>query len=355
MLVTRAIQLAIYPNKQKLDTARYTYERHKLYAQHFVTQLYHQPHVKFFSTKGMGQLANKAQHKALGLLKAHREATKETGNKSNLPLVSYVGCPAIIETSKDSSFDFWLKVEDTFKKSGYVSFPVKSHKRLNHWIKKGYVLNPICEFVKNKNGKFYAIVFVQKEVAKAEPQSEALGCDVGYRNSVARSDNYLGVNTSKVIKRQRDKKAEQQRQNHSKSSVKTEVKQLLDIEAKRAIARCKSKSWSLVVENPKVLNNLRSGKLQGWARTYFAKRCYTLGEEEGVFVLAVNPAYTSITCSSCKVTDKQSRVKSVFKCASCNKEFHADVNAAKNIALKGKPVLEKFRNNQVVRRQDDSC
>src|SRR6476659_2918663 len=159
MKVTRTAKLAIYPNFGKLEGARYTYERHLQYTQHFVTQLYFNRHVKSFSTQGMGQLANQAHRKAQGVLKAHIAATKETGNKSSCPQMRQTCCPARIEKSADSKFDYWLSVENTFEKCQKIHMPLKSHKRLNQWLKRRFTLNASAELHKDKNGKFYAIVF----------------------------------------------------------------------------------------------------------------------------------------------------------------------------------------------------
>ena len=99
MLVTRIAKLALVSNPGKLEGAAYTYGRHLKFTQHWVTQLYFNRAVKSFSTAGMGQLANQAQHKAQGILKAHFESVKETGSKSNVPQVKQIGCPAKIEKS----------------------------------------------------------------------------------------------------------------------------------------------------------------------------------------------------------------------------------------------------------------
>ncbi len=49
-------------------------------------------------------------------------------------------------------------------------------------------------------------------------------------------------------------------------------------------------------------------------------------------VIAVDPKYTSQTCSQCGVIDKNSRLsQSEFKCTGCGFEINADVNAAQNI------------------------
>jgi hypothetical protein len=112
MLVTRTSKLFIDANPGKLEGIRCTYAQHLKYTQHWVIQLYFNRAVKSYSTEGMGQLANQAQHKARGILKAHFESVKETGMKSNIPQVKQVGCPAEIEESEDSSFDYWVSVEN---------------------------------------------------------------------------------------------------------------------------------------------------------------------------------------------------------------------------------------------------
>ena len=75
--LTRTAKLAIYPNFGKLEGVKYTYARHLQYTQHWTTQLYFNRAVKSITTTGMGQLANQAQHKAKGILKAHFAAVKD--------------------------------------------------------------------------------------------------------------------------------------------------------------------------------------------------------------------------------------------------------------------------------------
>jgi putative transposase len=347
MQVTRIAKLALYPNPGKLEIARYTYERHLKFAQHFVTQLYFRfrQGVKSLTTKGMGQLANQAQHKAQGILKAHFESSKETGNKSNVPQIKQTGCPAKIEKSKDSSFDYWLTLENLFSKMGRVSIPVKGHKRLTQWLQRGYKLNPAAEFHKDKNGKFYAIVFLQKEVEKANPRKKCLGIDVGIFHAVARSDGYLGRGCRKLLKLTRDRNAERRRQGHSWKSAKTFMRQMLDIEAKRAVCVALVTGQSLAFEDPKLLANLKPrGRIAMWARSYFARRVQVLAQEYGVFTVAVRPAYTSQTCSECGYCDAQNRVKSAFKClkVGCGNSTDSEINASRVIALKGSENVVKI-------------
>jgi len=328
--------------------------RHLQFTQHWTQQLYFNRGVKSFSTAGMGQLANQAQHKAQGILKAHFESVKETENKSNVPQIRQVGCPAKIEKSENSSFDYWLSVENTFEKCKKIHVPVKGHKRLTQWLRRGYKLNPTAELHKDKNGKFYAIVFVQKEVEKAQPQEKCLGVDVGVTHSVSRSDGYLGSGCKKLLTRTRDRNAERRRQGHLKKSAKTFMKQRLDIEANRAVRVAQAGGWNLAFEDPKLLANLKPrGRIAMWAKSYFANRASVLAEELGVFVVKVFPPKTSQTCAKCLHCDPLSRVKSVFKCTACEIRTHADINASRVIALKGSENVLKiltYRSGSVLKR-----
>jgi len=220
-------------------------------------------------------------------------------------------------------------------------------KRLKHWLSQGYDLNPNAEFCKDKNGKFYVIVFVQKEVAKATPKTTCLGVDVGITHSVSRSDGYLGVGCKDVLLKTRNANAERRRQGQYTKSIKTFMKQRLDIEAKRAVRVAQANGWSLAFEDPKVLANLKpAGRVAQWAKSYFANRATILAQEQSVFVVSVYPGYTSRTCSKCGHRDKLSRVKSVFHCTACENRTHADINAGRVIAQKGSESVLRIMNHK---------
>lgn len=331
MLLNRTYNLALFSNPTKLDTARYTYNNHLRYVNLFAGKLFFNNN-KSISTKNLGQLANQAQHKAKGIISALRASEKETGNKTNVPVSKRVGCPARIEISTNS-FDYWITVENQFEKKKRIALPVKSHTKLNKSLRDGWVLNSTCEFFKDKNGKFYARLFVQREVSKSICDGKFLGCDVGLTHGVSRSDGYLGISGKNILDKTKEKNRERYRQNHRRSFPKSSFKQQLDIEARRAVNVSLRSGLSIAVESPKVLANLNS-KLQ-WARSYFANRVHVLGQESGVSVWEVNPAYTSQTCSKCGYCDKLSRDGVSFICVKCGHKTHADINGARNISLKG--------------------
>ena len=143
----------------------------------------------------MGQLANQSQHKAQGILRAQREAKQE---KQSCPNIKFNSCPARIEISKDSSFDYWISFEDQFSKKR-IRIPAKSHKRLNHFLRDGWDLNPVGELVQQKNGHWQVKIYVQKEIPKAFPKEQSLGVDVGLNHCVARSDGFLGVSACTCV------------------------------------------------------------------------------------------------------------------------------------------------------------
>ena len=59
---------------------------------------------------------------------------------------------------------------------------------------------------------------------------------------------------------------------------------------------------------------------------------------------AVNPAYTSQTCSSCSYVHNDNRKsQAIFECQSCGHFENADINAAKNILALGKSFSTKVK------------
>lgn len=65
-------------------------------------------------------------------------------------------------------------------------------------------------------------------------------------------------------------------------------------------------------------------------------------EKAGKRLIFVDPKYTSQQCNVCKKIDRKSRkTQSVFKCTSCGHKENADLNASKNILVKGSDQLVK--------------
>ena len=328
----RSYKLKIYGNRMKIDTAKYTIKRFNEYVNMFLGRAYYRQNI---STKGMGGLANRAAYKACDITRKQFRSAKVTGNKTNVPYAKNLGCYAVLSKSRNSKFDYWISIINQWG-GKRILLPAKSHKALNKALRQGWSFTSLCE-CKIINGNLYAVVFVKKDTPKIKKCKKVMGADVGIKHSVVTSDGYLGYGLSKIMKVQRNRHAERRRQRHKISNkTKTCIKQILDREAKLILRRSLKNLAYVAVESPKRLANLSSGKLQGWARSYFANRLIILGQESGVMVIEVSPYQTSITCPKCENVDKRNRAtRDFFKCVSCNHSDHADRNAALNIAMKG--------------------
>jgi putative transposase len=76
---------------------------------------------------------------------------------------------------------------------------------------------------------------------------------------------------------------------------------------------------------------------QGWAE--FRRQLEYKTAARGGAIVAVNPAYTSQTCSCCcGVAAGNRRTQAFFACLACGHTENADVNAAKNILAAGRAV-----------------
>ena len=58
-------------------------------------------------------------------------------------------------------------------------------------------------------------------------------------------------------------------------------------------------------------------------------------QERGFGVIYVNAAYTSQGCCRCGYTDKSNRKGLLFVCGACGLKLHADLNASRNVRLRG--------------------
>ena len=347
--VNRSYKLRLYGNPTKTDTMRYSHSRFLEWCQMWCGVLFFNGN-KYVPTKGLGTICNWAEMKAKFIIKAMRAAEKETGNKSNIPEIKNVGMTALFQSNKKSKkWCYWVYVSNQFDGKP-LHIPTQRHKALSRALRENWTLSGQCE-VKPINGEWFVYVFVSKkvEVPVANKDIPCLGVDVGYRHGCADSNGYLGVNLGKVIKKMRPRYSERYRQRMKygqKQSLgktkKSTIKQLLDKEANVLIGRSKRLGCSLAVESSKTIANLKSGRLQGWARSYLAARLRVLSEENSVFFVEVNAAYSSQECSLCSERDRKSRDRRAFKCVKCGYTDHADLNAAKNLGQRGCRAIKRI-------------
>ncbi|MDP3793313.1 MAG: transposase [Candidatus Uhrbacteria bacterium] len=325
----RSYALRLYGNPGKVKETLGNMLEYRAWLWDYVVRYYDKGEDATESTKGKGLIANQAFKRVRGMLKAGRNSSIITGDWFNCPKRLPLLCDGTLEESKDSTWDYWVKVANGPR------LPAQTHRALRNALRRGGKLVKTCEIRQAKQGGLYARVFVEHETPGKVESQDYLGVDVGVNAGVARSDGYVGKDLHPILKRIELKRAEQRRQGHVKSSKRSACKQYLDREARRAINVCQRSGKSLAVESLKTLGNLQpSGSIGAWARQHFAKRCLDLAEVTGVTTQEVWPAYTSQTCPRCDFQHKDNRRGTHFECKECGYVAHADIIGARNVARK---------------------
>jgi IS605 OrfB family transposase len=88
--------------------------------------------------------------------------------------------------------------------------------------------------------------------------------------------------------------------------------------------------------NNKTRNKRWNFLLGNWARKKLQFMIEYKAKWEGIPVVYLNPAYTSITCHYCG--SKGKRKGKLFKCANCGRTYNADSNASMNLAKRFKQI-----------------
>ena len=184
-------------------------------------------------------------------------------------------------------------------------------------------------------------------------ESQAVGLDMGIAHFCVNSAGEYIANPRHFAKYERNLRIENRALARKKKGSTNWYKQKANGAARR-LSRLHAKigrirrdflhkqSWKVVrengfvaVEDLKVKNMIRSRLAKhisdaGWSM--FRNQLAYKSEWYGRTLIAVNPKYTSQTCSECRHKEKGNRQSQAkFACLSCGVEQNADVNAAKNI------------------------
>jgi len=106
------------------------------------------------------------------------------------------------------------------------------------------------------------------------------------------------------------------------------------------------------------LTNIRNGKknkkLGKWSfselRGFVEYKAAAIGKK----VVAINPRYTSLTCSKCGFQTRENRNGRTFKCKRCGFQIDADLNASRNIAAFSRSDRSRLSANQPIVASKDS-
>lgn len=226
--------------------------------------------------------------------------------------------------------------------------------------------------ISHKSGYWYMSVQVEVVINQRDLANDsAVGIDVGIAKfaTCATANSECIYDPKNSLRSIEDKLAKEQRKlKHKKKFSNNWVKQnkkIQNIHSKAANIRndhlhkvsteiCKNHA-TIFIEDLKVSSMSKSAKGtqeqhgknvkaksglnksildQGWYK--FRSQLEYKSHWQGGIVIAVEPRYTSQTCSNCSKKAKESRLtRSSFVCVSCGFEANADVNAARNILAAG--------------------
>jgi len=228
-----------------------------------------------------------------------------------------------------------------------------------------------CTISKDVDQWFVHVVY---EEQKSQPldligPKEIIGIDRGCTNKVTDSKGKL---QKEIPFSDRDKKKIRRlerkiiRQGKTKGCQKKNLKKTRDQIAKihrqdrrrrfhntHELSKKYAKSQGVIVLEK--LNTAGMAKVGGQLGNRINRSCWSLFKRQlqqkstrfGTTVIEVNAQYTSQTCFCCNHVDKKNRSGEQFLCTKCGHTDHADINAAKNIRLRGIATLSILPSRQV--------
>ncbi|MGW1802682.1 RNA-guided endonuclease InsQ/TnpB family protein [Streptomyces sp. NPDC001984] len=224
-----------------------------------------------------------------------------------------------------------------------------------------------------RDGVFYLIAVCEVPEAEQYEPDGFIGVDLGIANIATTSTGYraAGRGLNRHRKRQLDlrrtlqAKGTQSSKRRLKNRCRKEARHAANVNhiiAKRIVTEAERTSSGIALED---LGGIRQrvrlrkpwGHLpaEGWGRvTLHSWAFHQLGQfveykarRAGVPLVYVDPAYTSQTCADCHHADKKNRVdQAIFICRNCGVVAHADRNASRNIAARGRVVWTAGRESR---------
>ncbi len=302
-----------------------------------------------------GECFYKAQQPLINpdLIKISRKIIKHLFKKNKKPNLSKINLSrdkkvAVIEKSKASEFDYWIKLSSLeFRKQ--ILIPLKS----NHYFESipGELKN-FTQINLNKNNEISVCLIkdVPSQIDLYHPAQETIGIDIGLTNLITLDNgNMFGKNIFNYLKYYdkiiTDLAKNLQKQSLTKLSENNryrllvkKVRTYLKNEINRIINRIINlyKPREIVLEKLDFRNMNLSKRLNRilskFGKSYINSKLETLSEKYGIKITFINPAYSSQECNSCHYIDSNNRKsQDKFICKCCNRKLNADVNASRNI------------------------
>jgi putative transposase len=207
--------------------------------------------------------------------------------------------------------------------------------------------------VKRRDGTFFLHVVLVDNAPDPQKPRDVMGVDLGVKNLATTDDGENQSGAGVEACRQRYGRMRRTCQKAGTKSAKRKLQKIRLRESRmrahenhrisnRLLAKAKDTGSAIACEDLAGIGDrttarkAQRSRLKGWAFyqmrtfiTYKAKR-------EGILVLPVDPRNTSRTCSACGHCEKRNRKsRDEFVCRHCGLALPADVNAARNIRIRG--------------------
>jgi len=237
-----------------------------------------------------------------------------------------------IEKAGASTFDYWARMA-TLNKGHPVLLPIKSYDYAKGYFDNWKLING--GRLKQEGSNWFLILTFEKETQPKKKEGEIIGIDIGIKKLMATSEKKfygkeIELLMDKIQKKKQGSKAFRRAISERDYYIGKTVKEL-PLGSLKAIVM---ENICNIKRNTKKEKRLRKefrSKFQRWTYPLLFSRINQLCETDGVHFYAVDPAYTSQTCSNCGFVHKLSRNGEIFKCRNCGYTQDADYNASLNI------------------------
>jgi len=275
------------------------------------------------------------------LLKQAVETVKSQRKKrrKNMPVVKKATLnldERFLSFSEDiNTFDFWVKFA-SLGRGLVLRAPSRKHKHLLRYRAAGWALRKGGRLRKDRRGWFLDL-FMEKPEPALKSRGSSIGVDIGYKKLLACSDGSI---YDAGLQQVYDKLARKRQGSLAFKRALTERDQKIN----QSVNRINLDNVKVVVAED--LNGVKHGsrgrfrktfnnKLQRWSYPKVLEKIQSVCEVGGITFIKVDPAYTSQSCSLCGHVDKASRIGERFCCTLCGMKMDADINASKNILMRG--------------------
>lgn len=234
-----------------------------------------------------------------------------------------------------NTFDFWVKFASLGRKL-ILNVPSRRHSHFLKYREDGWLLRRGGRLRRNSMGWFLDL-YMEKAEPAAKTAGAAIGIDTGYKKLVACSDGSVhdaGLQKvyDKLGRRRQGSRAFQRALAERDQLTNQSVNQIDFSNVRTVVAEdLKSVKSGSHGKIRKEFNN----KLQRWSYPKVLAKLQSVCEVRGIDFIKVDPAYTSQTCSLCGHVERKSRKGETFHCTLCGMNMDADINAARNILMRG--------------------